>query len=73
MKTPKTSVQRPRAYAEGGSTRMAKPQAAGPQKPGGTAHNVKGSAPGAKSAKGGGHAGVPGRVLAAKGGRTGVR
>jgi hypothetical protein len=69
----KTSVQHGAAFAKGGNTRMAKPHAANPQKPGGTAHAVKGGAPGAKSAKGGGHAPVLGRVLSAKGGRTGVR
>jgi hypothetical protein len=69
----KTSVQHGAAYARGGQTKMAKPQAAGPQKPGGTAHAVKGGAPGAKAARGGGHAPVPGRSLSAKGGRTGVR
>ena len=69
----KTSVQHGAAFAKGGSTKMMKPQAAGAQKPGGTAHAVKGGAPGAKAAKGGGHAPVPGRVLSAKGGRTGVR
>jgi len=73
MPKTKTSVQHGAAFAKGGSTRMVKPQAANPQKPGGTAHAVKGSAPGAKSAKGGGHAPVPGRTLSAKGGRTGVR
>ena len=69
----KTSVQHGAAFAKGGSTKMAKPQSAGPQKPGSTAHAVKGGAPGAKSAKGGGHAPVPGRTLLAKGGRIGVR
>jgi len=65
--------QTERQYAKGGNVHMAKPQAANPHKPGGTAHAVKGSAPGAKSAKGGGHAPVPGKVMAAKKGITGVR
>ena len=47
--TPKSkkSVQRSAAFAEGGPNKMMKPQAAGPQKPGTTAHAVKGAAPGA--------------------------
>jgi hypothetical protein len=72
MKT-KRSSERNTTYARGGADHMVRPQSAGPQNPGGTAHNVKGGAPGAKSARGGGHASVPGRVLTAKGGRTGVR
>jgi hypothetical protein len=69
----KTKSARPVRYARGGNEHTFPQQAAGPQKPGSTAHKVKGSAPGAKSAKGGGPAPVPGRALSAKGGRTGVR
>jgi hypothetical protein len=42
MKSNKTSVQRAKTFAEGGDTRMAKPQAANPQKPAVTGHAVKG-------------------------------
>lgn len=41
------------AFAKGGNTPMFGEQAAGEQKPGGTAHNVSGGAPGAEFAKGG--------------------
>jgi len=71
MPKTKTSSQHQRQYARGGNTHMARPQSAGPQKPGGTAHATKST--GGRSAKGGGHAPVPDRVLTAKGGRTGVR
>lgn len=40
-------------FAEGGDTHMFGEQAAGEQKPGGTAHNVSGGVPGAVFAKGG--------------------
>jgi hypothetical protein len=40
-------------FAEGGDTKMFGEQAAGSQKPGGTAHDVSGGAPGAEFAKGG--------------------
>jgi hypothetical protein len=50
---PKKESERGATFAEGGSTRMHKPQSANPQKPGTTAHAVKGAAPGAKAAKGG--------------------
>lgn len=40
-------------FAEGGDTKMFGEQAAGEQKPGGTAHNAEGGAPGAKFAEGG--------------------
>ena len=50
---PKKSAERELTYARGGAGHMMPKQAANPQKPGGTAHNVKGAAPGAKSAKGG--------------------
>jgi hypothetical protein len=49
----KKESERAAAFAEGGAKRMLPKQAANPQKPGGTAHNVKGAAPGARSAKGG--------------------
>jgi hypothetical protein len=41
------------AGAKGGAGHMVGKQAANPQKPGGTAHDVKGKAPGAKFARGG--------------------
>ena len=50
---PKKSGQHGATYASGGSTKMAKAQAANPQKPGGTAHAVKGAAPGKRAAAGG--------------------
>lgn len=40
-------------FLGGGKTKMFGEQAAGPQKPGETAHDVKGGAPGAKFAEGG--------------------
>lgn len=40
-------------FAEGGDTHMFGKQAAGEQKPGGTAHDAGGGAPGAKFAEGG--------------------
>jgi hypothetical protein len=49
----KQKSERDVSFARGGSTRMMKPQAAGPQKPGTTAHAVKGAAPDAKAARGG--------------------
>jgi hypothetical protein len=69
---PKQSRQRPVEFAEGGAKgRMFKQQAAAPQKPGGTAHAVKGSAPGAKAAKGGPKTPTgPGLALPAAPGRT---
>jgi hypothetical protein len=52
---------------------MHKPQAANPQKPGGTAHAVKGGAPGPKRASGGPSTRAIGGVsLPAKGGQTGT-
>ena len=50
---PPKSGQHERQYAKGGDDRMFSKQAAGPQKPGVTAHAVKGGAPGAKAARGG--------------------
>jgi hypothetical protein len=40
-------------FAQGGDTHMFGEQAAGSEKPGTTAHDVKGGAPGAKYAEGG--------------------
>lgn len=40
-------------FAKGGNTHMFGEQAAGPEKPGTTAHDVKGGAPGPTFAKGG--------------------
>lgn len=40
-------------FAKGGDNHMFGAQAAGPQTPGGTAHDAKGGAPGAEFAKGG--------------------
>lgn len=41
-------------FAKGGNTHMFGKQAAGPEKPGTTAHDVKGGAPGPSFAAGGG-------------------
>jgi hypothetical protein len=57
MKPKKTSVQHRAAFGEGGSGHMLGKQAANPQKPGGTAHAVKGGAPGSKHATGGSNTG----------------
>ena len=72
---PRSKAERLRdaSFAEGGSEHMLPKQAANPQKPGGTAHAVKGSAPGAKAASGGPK--TPRGVslsTPAKPGRTGV-
>jgi hypothetical protein len=55
MRTPsKQKSERNTRYAEGGSRgRMFPEQAANPQKPGVTAHAVKGAAPGKRAASGG--------------------
>jgi hypothetical protein len=51
---PKQKSERAAAFAKGGgANKMFSKQAANSQKPGGTAHNVRGAAPGASSAKGG--------------------
>jgi hypothetical protein len=72
--TSKRETVRPAAGAKGGKTPMAKPQAANPQKSGGTAHAVKGGAPGAMHARGGGKStDIGGRSAPAKAGRTGPR
>ena len=52
MPKTKSSAQRPGAFGKGGSTRMFKPQAAEPNKPGRTG-KVQTPAPGAKRASGG--------------------
>lgn len=52
-KVNKVESQRNQEFAKGGNTPMFGEQAAGPQRPGGTAHNVSGGAPGADFAKGG--------------------
>jgi hypothetical protein len=67
---PKSSTQRPTRFAEGGTGRMAGAQAANQQKPGGTAHAVKGAAPGAKAAKGGPKLSGHSLAVPAKGGHT---
>src|SRR4029077_14732382 len=46
----KQKSEREVSFAKGGSTRMMMPQAAGPQKPGVTAHAVKDGAPGKRTA-----------------------
>jgi hypothetical protein len=71
MKT-KRSSERGASFAKGGNDRMFGKQAAGPARPARTG-KVPTAAPGAKSARGGGSAPVPGRALSAKAGRTGVR
>jgi hypothetical protein len=73
---PKQETERSAVYARGGKgppNKMAGPQAANPQKPGATAHAVKGGAPGPQRAVGGGK--TPRGVslsTPAKPGRTGV-
>jgi hypothetical protein len=51
--TPKTDHRLKADPAKGGTTKMLPKQAANTQKPGGTAHAVKGGAPGPKHASGG--------------------
>jgi hypothetical protein len=73
MTTPKSKreTSRPANFAEGGArSKMFREQAANPQKPGGTAHDVKGGAPGAKSAKGGPPARGTSTALPAASGHT---
>lgn len=53
-KVKKEKSEHNQKFAVGGNTPMFGPQAAGPEKPGTTAHDVKGGAPGAKFAEGGG-------------------
>jgi hypothetical protein len=68
---PKSKAERLRdaSYAEGGSTRMFKPQAAGPDKPGNTGKDQV-PAPGAKRAIGGPKNQGYGLSLPAQPGRT---
>jgi hypothetical protein len=65
--------QRDTTLARGGRTKMFGPQAANPQKPGGTAHAVKGGAPGARAARGGPKVHAGGRSVPAAPGSTGPR
>jgi hypothetical protein len=58
------------SYAEGGKDKMFPEQAANPQRPGVTAHDVKGSAPGARTARGGPKNQGYGLSLPAQPGRT---
>jgi hypothetical protein len=66
---PKKSTQRDVEFAEGGSTRMFKPQAAGPDRPGNTGKDQS-PAPGARAAKGGPKNQGYGLALPAVGGHT---
>jgi hypothetical protein len=50
--TPKKELKRGTTFARGGSTKMFKPQAAGPDRPGNTGKDQT-AAPGAKRASGG--------------------
>lgn len=52
-KVKKEKSEHNQQFAVGGDTHMFGPQAAGPQKPATTAHDIKGGAPGADFAKGG--------------------
>lgn len=51
--SPRKEKSRGADFAKGGNTPMFGAQAAGPEKPGTTAHDTKGGAPGAKFAQGG--------------------
>jgi hypothetical protein len=53
MQPKQKSSERDVSFAKGGPNKMMKPQAAGPQKPGVTAHAVKDGAPGKRAATGG--------------------
>jgi hypothetical protein len=68
---PKKSVQRGATYARGSSTRMFKPQAAGPDRPGNTGKDQS-AAPGSKRAVGGSAKFGPSSAAAAKAGQTGT-
>jgi hypothetical protein len=73
VKESKHDRQRGTTFAKGGDDdRMFRKQAAGPARSGQTDKNQR-PAPSARAAKDGKHVPVPGRVLSAKGGRTGVR
>jgi hypothetical protein len=67
---PKSSAQHDVEFAEGGTTKMFKQQAAGPDKPGNTGKDQS-PAPGARFAKGGSKTSVGGLSRPAQGGRTG--
>jgi hypothetical protein len=70
VKPKKSSVQRGAAYAEGGSTRMLKQQAAGPMKAGQTGKQPN-PAPGERAASGGSRtSSAPSLAVPAKAGRT---
>jgi hypothetical protein len=70
---PKKEAMHRVTFAKGGDDRMVKPQAANPQKPGGTAHAVKGGAPGKRAAAGGPPIRGASVSSPAKAGRTGPR
>jgi hypothetical protein len=70
--TSKVTSSRNLRFGKGGTDHMVKPQAAGKAASGRTG-KIETPAPGAKAARGGGHAPVPGRSLPARGGRTGPR
>lgn len=53
QKVKKEKSETNKEFAKGGNTPMFGAQAAGPQKPATTAHDIKGGAPGADFAKGG--------------------
>jgi hypothetical protein len=60
-----------KGFAKGGTTRMLGPQAANPQRPGVTAHAVRGGAPGPAKASGGPRTSrSPSLAVPAKPGRT---
>jgi hypothetical protein len=65
----KSERMRDREFAEGGTTKMFKPQAAGPDRPGNTGKD-RSAAPGAKRAKGGPKNVGYGLALPAQPGRT---
>ena len=67
---PKQDAVARKIYAEGGSTGMMPKQSANPQKPGSTAHEVKGSAPGKRTASGGPKTRPAAPAMPAKPGRT---
>jgi hypothetical protein len=66
----KKDRQRGGSFAEGGKGKMFAEQVAGAQKSGRTGHAVKGGAPGAQAAKGGGRSKVSGLSVPARPGRT---
>jgi hypothetical protein len=70
-KPKKPSAQRGASYARGSSTRMHKPQAAGPDRAGNTGKDQS-AAPGSKRAVGGAAKFGPSSAVAAKAGQTGT-